>query len=100
MEITIQSIHFNSKSELNDFITDKVAKLAHLFDKIECASVTLKLEKSDTRENKVCDVRLAVPGNDLFVSRQNETFEAATNAAVEALMEQIKRMKSKLMEAQ
>lgn len=97
MKITIQSIHFNSKVELNDFITEKVAKLAHLFDKIESASVTLKLEKSDTRENKTCDIRLGVPGNDLFVSRQSETFEAATIDAVDALQEQIKRMKSKLM---
>lgn len=95
MEITIQSIHFNAKSPLNDFITDKVTKVAHLFDKIESASVTLKLEKTYTRENKICDIRLAVPGNDLFVSRQSETFEAATSEAVDALIEQIKRMKSR-----
>ena len=100
MNINIQSIHFNSKSELNNFITEKVTKVAHLFDKIESAKVTLKLEKTYTRENKICDIRLAVPGNDLFVSRQSETFEAATNAAVEALQEQIKRMKSKQMVAE
>jgi len=55
------------------------------------------MEKLATGENKICDIGLAVPGNDLFISRQSETFEAATNGAVDALQEQIKRMKSKLI---
>ncbi len=97
MEITIQSIHFNSKTALNDFITEKVNKLAHLLYKIESALVTLKMEKTYTGEIKICDIRLAVPGNDLYVTRQNETFEAATHEAVDALLEQIKRMKGKAM---
>lgn len=35
MEITVQSIHFNFKLDSNDFVTEKVTKLAQLFDKIE-----------------------------------------------------------------
>ena len=90
MEVNIQSIHFNSKSELNNFITEKIRKVASLFDKIESAKVTLKLERT-------CDIRLGVPGNDLHVSRQSESFESASSEAVDALLDQVKRMKSRLM---
>ena len=97
MEVNIQSIHFNSKSELNHFITEKIRKVASLFDKIESAKVTLKLERTYTKVNKICDIRLGVPGNDLHVSRQSESFESASSEAVDALMDQVKRMKSRLM---
>ena len=93
MELTIQSLHFNANQDLNDFVTEKVNKLSHFYDKIESAKVNLILEKSDTTDNKICEVRLAVPGNDLFAKRQCKTFEEATNEVVEALEQQIKKMK-------
>lgn len=94
MKIEIQSLHFNSKSELNNFVTEKINKLSHFHNNIESANVCLKLDKSDTRDNKVCEIKLAVPGNDLFVKRQCETFEEATAKAVDALQNQIGKLKN------
>lgn len=93
MKLVIQSLHFNSKPELNNFLTEKVNKLSHFHNKIESANVCLKLDKSDSNENKICEIKLAIPGNDLFVKRQCLTFEEAATQAVDALQNQIKKLK-------
>ena len=66
-----------------------------LYDKIESAKVCLKLDKSDTTDNKICEIRLVVPGNDLFAKRKGKTFEKATNEVVDVLQRQIEKMKTK-----
>lgn len=68
----------------------------HIYYKIDAAQVCLKLEKSDVNDNKICEIRLVVPGNDLFAKRQSATFEDAANEAIDALQQQIKKMKTKL----
>jgi putative sigma-54 modulation protein len=95
MEITIQSLHFTANADLNNFVIDKVNKLAHHYDRILSANVVLKVDKSKTADNKVCEIRLAVPGEDLFAKNQYETFEEATTATVDALENQITKMKAK-----
>ncbi|MDZ4682000.1 MAG: ribosome-associated translation inhibitor RaiA [Saprospiraceae bacterium] len=95
MNVTIQSVHFSETQALHDFVTEEVRKLSRYHDKIEGAKVFLKLEKSDTRENKVCEVRLEIPGYDLFVKKQCETFEEATSKVVDELKEQVKELKSR-----
>jgi len=95
MDITIQSLHFTASEELKDFINEKVKKLTHYFDKIESATVTLKLENSEDTDNRICEIRLAVPGNDLFAKRQAQTFELATSEVVDALEHQLNKLKSK-----
>ena len=96
MNVTIQSLHFTAKKELTDFVTEKVNKLVHIYYKIDAAQVCLKLEKSDVNDNKICEIRLVVPGNDLFAKRQSATFEDAVNEAIDALQQQIKKIKTKL----
>ena len=91
----IQSLHFTAKQELNDYVSEMVNKLTHLFDKIVSADVCLKLENFQAEENKVCEIRLSVPGNDLFVKKEGKTFEGATSEAVSALQQQLKKMKEK-----
>ena len=95
MEITIQSLHFDASEALKDFVTEKVSKLSTLYNKIESADVTLKLENAAQADNKICEIRLAVPGSDLFAKRQHQSFEEATNEVVDVLQQQIHKMKGK-----
>jgi putative sigma-54 modulation protein len=60
------------------------------------SEVTLRLDKSDTQENKITEIRLVIPGNDLFARKQCKTFEEATDIAVEALRRQLSRHKQKV----
>jgi putative sigma-54 modulation protein len=96
MNINVQSIHFDADTKLIDFIREKLSKLTQFTDGILSAEVFLRLEKDgENRENKLVEVRLAVPGNELFAKRQDKTFEEATIAAVEALRNQVVRTKDR-----
>jgi putative sigma-54 modulation protein len=95
MNIQIQSVHFDADQKLLSFIEEKVGKLNVMHDKIVKSEVTLKLDKSESNENKVAEIRLHVPGNDLFAKKQCSTFEEATDLAVDALKTQIKRYKER-----
>ena len=97
MKLKFQSLDFTASQELTDFVQSKIDKLEHLYDEIIWSEVCLKLDKSDTRENKVCELRLAIPGNDLLASAQCKTFEEAAAQCVEALEKQIKKRKTKII---
>ena len=94
MDIKIQSIHFDADQKLVDFVEEKVGKLSHYYDKIIGGDVLLKLETAD-QENKVAEIKIKLPGKDLFAKKQCKSFEEATDEAVEALRRQINKHKSK-----
>ncbi len=91
MQLSIQSLHFTAKPELNDFVTEKVNKLERFNSKIESASISLRLDKDDKTENKICEIRLAIPGNDIFSKHQCSTFEEAVKKTVDALQSQLEK---------
>lgn len=96
MEIQIQSIHFDADKKLLDFVENKLNKLETFYDRIEGINVYLKLEKNDSKENKVVEVKLLVPGHDIFVKEHAKTFEEAIDISLEALKKQLKKIKDKL----
>ena len=89
MKITIQTPGFKPTKKILSFITTKLKKLDQLHSGIIEGQVLLRLEKSDTRNNKLCEIKLTIPGNDLFASKQSETFEEASSQAIAALKRQI-----------
>lgn len=93
MQIAIQSLHFKANEILETYVRNKVEKLSHLNNRIISGDVYLKLDNSDVRENKVCEIKIHIPGNDLFAKRQCKTFEEATNEAVDAIQEQLMKKK-------
>ncbi|MCW3090169.1 MAG: raiA [Ferruginibacter sp.] len=96
MKTTIQSIGFTASEELTEFIKEKTAKLGLHFENILSSEVCLSTDKSSTNENKVCDIRLLIPGNDLMAKAQCKTFEEATVHACDALTRQIEKHKTKI----
>ncbi|MFN4235415.1 MAG: ribosome hibernation-promoting factor, HPF/YfiA family [Bacteroidia bacterium] len=95
MDIKIQSIHFDADKKLIAFIEEKVKKLAKYHDGIIGAEVFLRLEKNSEKENKITEIKLLVPGSDVFAKRQCTTFEEATDLSVEAIATQLKKQKEK-----
>jgi len=45
----------------------------------------LRIEKSNASDNKVCEIILAAPVNDLFVKKHSDKFEDAVVKAIDAL---------------
>lgn len=95
MNVQIQSIHFDADKKLLEFVNEKLDKLTLFYDSIIGTEVFLKLENASNAENKIVEIKLNIPGNDLFVKKQSKTFEEATDIAVEALRQQITRHKEK-----
>lgn len=99
MDIKIHSIRFDADVKLLNFIRSKVEKLVVFYDDIIGTEVFLRLDNSQDFENKVVEIRLTIPGSELFAKRQTRTFEESTDLAVEALRRQIRKHKTKLKKA-
>jgi putative sigma-54 modulation protein len=82
MKITVQSIHFTADQKLLDFIQKKADKLETFFDKIVSGEVYLKLENVEDEANKISEIKLMLPGLQMFAKEQCKTFEEATDLAV------------------
>ncbi|MEZ4799300.1 MAG: HPF/RaiA family ribosome-associated protein [Flavobacteriales bacterium] len=95
MQVQVQSIHFDADIKLINFIEEKLQKLTQFHDRITFGEVFLRLDKSDVNENKIAEIKLSIPGKDLFARKQCRTFEEATDVAVDALRRQISRVKTK-----
>jgi putative sigma-54 modulation protein len=94
MNVNVQSIHFDADSKLVDFIQDKLDKLSQFHDNIISGDVFLRLSHDrEGRENKLVEIRLNAPGQDLFSSRRAKTFEEAVVNTVDALRSQVERSK-------
>jgi putative sigma-54 modulation protein len=96
MNIRINAVRFDADSKLLRFIEKKINKLARYFDEIINAEVFLKLENASDLENKVVEIKLDLPGNDLFARKQSKSFEESTDIAVDALKQQLLKYKEKL----
>lgn len=93
MKITIQTPDFKARRELTDYVTENVLKLSVLADRSLEVRVVLKLDKSDSKDNKVCELKVVIPGNDLFAEKQSDKFEDAVLKCIEAVKPQISRWK-------
>lgn len=96
MDIKISSVHFDADKKLIEFINKKVNKLVKFYEEIIGAEVVLKLENTQDLENKISEIKLYIPGNDLFAKKQAKSFEEATDDAIDALRAQIDKHKGKI----
>ncbi len=94
MQINLQTLKFDARQELKEYVNEKVGKLAHFDDKIISADVTLSTN-GDNVENKICEIRLVVPGYDDFVKKNAATFEEAIHSSVDVLQKILRRKKEK-----
>lgn len=95
MKVNITSVHFKTDKKLENFIERKVTKLTGMIDGVMGSEVTLKLESSESHKNKVAEIRLHIKGYDLYAKKQSNTFEQATDTAVDALKKQLEKYKAR-----
>ncbi len=97
MEIIITSMKFKADRTLETFIREKVSKLFHQYDKIIRANVVLRETENGTPENKLCEIRLMIPGNDHFVRKCTGIYEKSILQAVEVLQKILRRKKNRII---
>lgn len=95
MELNVHSVHFSADRKLVDFVNEKVFKLETFFDDIITGNVILKVDKSSSNENKIAEIKLSLPGRELFAKKKSKSFEEAAELACEALRRQVVKHKTK-----
>lgn len=94
MNVNVHSIHFDADVKLIGFIKERLGKLNQFHDRILASEVFLRLEHDgENRQNKIVEVKMNVPGKELFAKRQSKTFEEATDQATEAIRKQLLKAK-------
>jgi putative sigma-54 modulation protein len=95
MNIQIQAVHFAADKELKDFISKKVEKLISIDDSILNADVYLKVDKPESHDNKIVEIRLHASDSEYFAKKQANSFEESVDLVSQALRKQILKHKGK-----
>lgn len=95
MKLRVHSIHFDADRKLIAFIQRKIDKLETFYDRMVNGEVFLRLNNEGI-DNKTVEIRLNVPGDQLFAKEQARSFEAATDQATEALRKQLGKFKTRV----
>lgn len=95
MKWDIQTVGFKATDELVQYAKQKTEGLFKFNDQIVGAEVYLKLVQDDKGSNKKADIKLNIPGNDIYADSQTESFEKSINDSTEKLKGQLRKIKTK-----
>jgi putative sigma-54 modulation protein len=95
MNIQIQSVHFSADKQLREFISKKLEKLISIDDRIINADVYLKVDKPESYENKIVEIKLHSSLGEYFAKKQANSFEESADLVSQALRKQIIKHKEK-----
>ena len=95
MKLQVHSIHFDADRKLITYIQKKLDKLETFYDRMVDGEVFLRLNNEGI-ENKTVEIKLRLPGNQLFAIEKARSFEEATGLAAEALRNQLKKFKTRV----
>jgi putative sigma-54 modulation protein len=96
MKVNVHAVNFAVDKKLVDFIQERMEKLEKYYDKIVSFDVFLKVEKTSEKENKIIEVKVHVPGDDLIVKKQCKTFEEGVELSAESLERLLVKRKEKI----
>ena len=94
MEITIQSVNFETSETVNAYITKKLNKLTR-FSEIQNAEVQLKVINTTDKANKEVGIKLQAGEEQFYASKNAEVMEDAALQVIDALERQIIKAKEK-----
>lgn len=95
MKLQMHSVHFEADHKLTNFIQKRADKLETYYDGIIDGEVIMKVEPNSPHKNKIVEMKVNVPGDQLFAEKKAESFEAAADDTMEALRHQLKKFKGK-----
>ncbi len=85
MNIEINNVNFQIHEDLKELINEKVGKVIKFYPNIIKATVICKLLNTHDSINKQVEILLAVPGNDIFIKKESESFEKSLELSVQGV---------------
>jgi putative sigma-54 modulation protein len=98
MDVIIQSLGFKHSEHLEQYIHQKLEKLTPS-DRIIRANVTLFQGPDRATPNDYCEIRLEIPGPDLFVKESSLEFEQAIDECINKLQSILRKQKDKWVDS-
>lgn len=95
MRVNVQTPNFNATNNLLVYVEKRLKKLELFYDRIVFAEVFLKVQKMSKKQNKLVEILLSIPGEDLIVKKEARSFEEGTDECVQSLERQLKKHKQK-----
>tara|TARA_B000000557_G_C20548078_1_gene347716 strand:+ start:227 stop:523 length:297 start_codon:yes stop_codon:yes gene_type:complete len=95
MKNTINTISFSANKKLVDFINIRVKKLSLFYNHILSSKIFLKIDRKRSISNKITEIKINVPGGELFACKKSNSFEQSFRLAILAIQKQIKKYKKK-----
>jgi putative sigma-54 modulation protein len=96
MNVNIQTVHFDADIKLVELVNKRLEKLNTFHDRIIKVDVYLKLDNLvHTIKDKIAEIRVHVPRHNFFVKASSKSFEESFDAALDSLVNQIKRRKER-----
>lgn len=95
MKLQVHSIHFDADQKLVTYLRKKVNKLDTFYDRLVDGEIFLRLNNEGI-DNKTVEIKLNLPGAQLFAVEKARSFEAAADFATDALRMQLQKYKTKV----
>ena len=100
MILRMHSVHFDADQKLLDYVQKKTDKLDTFYDRIIDGEVIMRVEKSHLNKkevfgNKSVELKINIPGQQLFMKESSSTFEAAIDQVLDRMSRQLKKYKEK-----
>lgn len=93
MTINIQFVNLDFSDTIAEHATKKLNKLAEKYEWLINADVFFKEENNDPGKDKVCNIKLSLPGPQVFATSNEKNYEAALKETISDLEIQLKKRK-------
>ena len=95
MKINVHPVNFTADQKLVNFIQGKLNKLESHYDQVIYADIYLKTENTSSKENKVAEILLSIPGEGIICKKRSRRFEVGVDECVSSLERQLQKRKKK-----
>ena len=93
MRVRINCVDTDIGNAFKKYLSDKLYKIGSKYQLREDAEVILKVVKDENDRNKLIEIRIALPGPDIFVKAREESFELALKKVLYALNRRLRKYK-------
>ena len=98
MKVNSQSVNFDADQKLLNFVQGRMDKLELFYDKVISSDVYLKVQNTSSKENKIVEIKVQIPRDQLIVKKQCKSFEEAVDSACSSLERLLVKKKEKALE--
>ena len=95
MNINFQSVNYNADSKLIEFAEKRIKKISQFYLNIIDVFIYTKIENASDSVNKLAELKICIPGDDVVVKKTAKSFEEAISLAADSAERILKRHKEK-----